>query len=114
MMLAVAMFALTLSTLRVSAADDSPKVIEVHAKKFEFVPAEITLKKGVPVKLKLISDDVAHSLVIKGLNVNQMMKVGDVSEITVDPAETGDFTGVCGVFCGIGHGKMKLVVHVVN
>jgi cytochrome c oxidase subunit 2 len=111
---AVPMFALLLSTIRVTAADDSPQTIEIHAKKFEFVPAEITLKKGVPVKLKLISDDVAHSLVIKGLNVNQMMKAGDVSEITVTPAETGDFNGVCGVFCGVGHGKMKLVVHVVN
>jgi cytochrome c oxidase subunit 2 len=114
MLLAVPMFALLLSTIRVTAADDSPQVIEIHAKKFEFVPAEITLKKGVPVKLKLISDDVAHSLVIKGLNVNQVMKAGEPAEITVTPTETGDFKGDCGVFCGVGHGKMKFVAHVVN
>jgi cytochrome c oxidase subunit 2 len=107
---AVAFIALMLSTIRVTAAEQE---IEIHAKKFEFVPAEITLKQGVPVKLKLVSDDVEHSLVIAGLGVKQDMKVGQPAEITVTPTATGDFKGDCGVFCGIGHGKMHLIVHVV-
>ena len=41
--------ALMVPACRTKAADaGTPKVIEVHAKKYEFVPAEVTLTKGVP------------------------------------------------------------------
>ena len=40
------------------------RTIEIHARRYVFSPAEITLKKGETVKLRLISDDVAHSLVV--------------------------------------------------
>jgi cytochrome c oxidase subunit II len=72
------------------------------------------LKKGVPVRLKLVSDDVLHSIVISGLHINETMQAGGTSEIMVTPTDTGDFKGVCGKFCGTGHGKMVLTVHVVN
>ncbi len=111
--LLAAVFTLIAPADRLTAADADPQVIEIHAKKYEFVPAEITLKKGVPVKLKLASDDVLHSIVISGLHINELMKVGEVSEIAVTPTETGDFKGVCGKFCGAGHGKMLFTVHVV-
>ena len=92
----------------------STPVIEVHAKRYAFVPAEITLKKGQTVKLELISDDVIHSLVIDGLHLKVRMPPGQKVEASVTPQQTGDFKGKCGVFCGSGHGKMTLTVHVVN
>ncbi len=90
------------------------KTIEVHAKKFEFVPAEITVTKGHPVKLELISDDVAHSLRIDPLDLNVRMPAGEKVETTITPAQTGDFKGRCGVYCGFGHGKMYFTIHVVD
>jgi cytochrome c oxidase subunit II len=99
------------STCRLTASD-APKVIEIHAKRFEFVPSEIKLIRGVPVKLRLLSDDVDHSLVIPELQVNEMIRVGEVSEVLVTPSEAGEFKGVCGKFCGSGHGRMRLSVHV--
>lgn len=90
------------------------KTIEIHGKKFDFVPAEIALQKGVPVKLELTSDDVAHSLVVPALGINGVMKKGEMTDVSVTPTETGDFPGRCGKFCGMGHKKMHFVVHVVN
>ena len=45
-----------------SRAQSASHRIEIVAKRFEFTPADITLKKGVPVVLVLISKDVAHGV----------------------------------------------------
>lgn len=90
------------------------RTIQIEAKKFKFDPAEITLKKGQPVKLELTSDDVEHSLVVPGLGIDGIMKKGETTDVMVTPMETGEFKGKCGKFCGLGHGKMHFVVHVVE
>lgn len=92
----------------------SARTITIHAKKFEFIPAEITLTKGQPVKLELTSDDVEHSLVVPDLGINGIMNKGVVTNVMVTPAQVGDFKGKCGKYCGSGHNKMRFVVHVVN
>ena len=98
-----------------AAKEASPRVVIVHASRFSFSPAEITLKKGEPVSFQLISDDVSHSLVVRGIKVNlRNPKPNEVSEITVTPEQAGDFKGACGVFCGSGHGTMSLTVHVLD
>ncbi len=51
--------AATAATLRVDA-NEGPRTVVVSAKRFEFSPKEITLKKGEPVKLQLTTDDVTH------------------------------------------------------
>ena len=91
-----------------------PPMIEVHANRYAYAPAEITVKKGEPVTLELISDDVAHSLRIDRLNVNTRMPVGKKVETTFTPEQTGDFKGRCGVYCGKGRGDMFFMVHVVD
>jgi cytochrome c oxidase subunit 2 len=87
-------------------------VIEIHAKRFSFEPAEITVKKGETVKIHLVSDDVPHSLLIKGLGVNQQVSKGHPADITFTASDAGDFPGQCGRFCGSGHGSMLFTVHV--
>jgi cytochrome c oxidase subunit 2 len=88
------------------------RTIEIHAKRFAFQPAEITLQKGETVTLRLFSDDVPHSLVIKDLGVNREVSKGKEEDVTVTPDKAGDFRGKCGRFCGSGHGSMALMVHV--
>ncbi len=97
-----------------SAAPVATRTISIEAKKFEFIPAEITLKKGETVQLVLTSEDTHHSLLVKDLGINGDMKKGVVTNVTVTPQEVGDFKGRCGVFCGMGHSKMHFVVHVMN
>jgi len=88
------------------------RTIEVHVKRFAFSPNEITIKKGETVDLKLVSEDVNHSLVIEGLNIKLKTSKGHPAGITLTPQTPGDFRGKCGTFCGSGHGTMTFTVHV--
>jgi cytochrome c oxidase subunit 2 len=95
-------------------AAESVRTITVHAKRYKFLPAEITVSKGEPVRLILISDDVDHGLAVKDLGIRADMPKGKRVEVTVTPDQAGDFKGTCSRFCGAGHGSMKFVVHVVD
>src|ERR1700742_1315374 len=97
-----------------SSAPDSPKRIEVSVKKFAYTPSEVTLKKGEPVVLALTSDDVAHGLKFKELNLNTKFDKGKPGELAFTPDKVGDFVGHCSVFCGSGHGSMTLTLHVTD
>lgn len=93
---------------------EAVRAITVHAKQYAFLPAEITVYKGEPVKLILISDDVGHGLAVIGLGISADMPKGQPVEVTVTPEDDGDFPGRCSRFCGAGHREMKFVVHVVD
>ena len=95
-------------------AQDSPRRIEITAKQFSFEPSEITVKKGEPVVLVIKSADVAHGLRFRELNLNVKVDKGGTAELPFTADKTGDFVGQCSVFCGSGHGGMKMTMHVVN
>lgn len=95
-------------------AQTGPRMVELDAKRFSYVPGEITLKKGEPVVLILKSEDVAHGLRVRELNLDVKVKAGGTAEVQFTPAKTGDFMAHCSVFCGSGHGSMVLKIHVVN
>jgi len=95
-------------------AQQAPRRIEVTAKRFDFAPGEITLKKGEPVVLVLKSMDVPHGVRFKELGIETKVNKGQSSELAFTPNKTGDFIGHCAVFCGAGHGKMALTIHVVE
>jgi cytochrome c oxidase subunit 2 len=95
-------------------AADAPKRIDVVAKRFEYIPAEITLKKGEPVVLVLKSQDVAHGLKFKELNLQTDISKDGTSELAFKPDKVGDFVGHCSHFCGSGHGSMILTLHVTE
>ena len=93
-------------------AQAATHAIEIHAKRFSFTPSEITVQKGETVKLTLISDDVTHKLVIPDFQVRQEVSKGHPAEVTFVANKAGDFHGMCGHFCGSGHGSMTFTVHV--
>ena len=95
-----------------ATAGEEPRTIAITAKRFEFVPATITLKKGETVKLLVKSEDVTHGLFLRPLKIDTDLTPGEVQEITVTPQTAGTFTAICHHFCGAGHGGMKLTVIV--
>ena len=101
----------TTSTVGGQAA---PKTINLTAHRFTYDPDEITLKKGEPVVLVVKSQDVPHGLRIKELNVDLKIPAHGTAQAQFTPDKTGDFVGQCTVFCGSGHGSMKITVHVVE
>ena len=108
----LAMCSLTLSGF--SPAPDGPRRIDVSVKRFAYTPAEITVKKGEPVVLVLTTEDVAHGLKFKELDLNAKVEKGKPAELAFTPDKVGDFVGHCSVFCGSGHGSMTLTLHVTD
>jgi cytochrome c oxidase subunit II len=94
---------------------ESPKRIEIIAKKFTYEPDAITLKKGQPVVLVMRSVDVTHGLKVDELNITTRdIKKSRETDIQLTPQQTGHFVGQCANFCGTGHGEMKLQIDVVE
>jgi cytochrome c oxidase subunit II len=96
------------------AAEQAGRVIEVHAHRFAFEPASITIHRGETVHLRLLSDDVPHSLLIRELGINEEATRSHPGEIVFTAPQAGDFAGRCGRFCGTGHGHMIFSVHVTE
>ncbi len=109
-----ALFAIFVLTGQYFHAQDAPRRIEITAKRFDFTPGDITLKKGVPVVIVFTSEDVPHGVKFKELNVTVSAKKGETKEIAFTPDKVGDFVGQCSVFCGSGHGSMKMTLHVTE
>ena len=91
-----------------------PKVIEISAKKYEFSPSQITLKKGEPVILRLMSADRIHGFMSRPLKIDTDITPGKAADVAVTPATAGNFTVICDHYCGTGHGNMKMKVAVVE
>jgi cytochrome c oxidase subunit II len=95
-----------------ASAGSAVRTVTVHAVRYEFDPAEITLKKGETVQLVFIADDVAHGIAIDGLGVDVDLPKHKPQAITITPAQVGDFDGECSKYCGTGHSDMTFTVHV--
>ncbi len=90
------------------------EVIKITAKRFEYNPKEITLKKGVPVILEFTSLDRLHGFKCPALGIRTDIKPGEVARVPVTPQKVGDFEFHCDNFCGVGHGNMAGMIHVVE
>lgn len=102
------------SALSIAAQANEPQVIKITAKKFAYNPAEITLKKGVPVVLEFTSLDRLHGFKCPALGIRTDIKPGQVAKVSLTPQKVGDFEFHCDNFCGGGHGNMKGIIHVVE
>jgi cytochrome c oxidase subunit II len=90
------------------------RVIHITAKKFEFSPDSITLKKGEPVVFEISSEDRKHGFSLRAFGVRSDVLPGKVSRIRFTPDKTGKFTFSCDVFCGEGHEEMTGTVVVTE
>ncbi len=106
----VAIFAAVLSFRAEAAA--GPRVVTITAKRFEFSPNQITLKRGETVKLQLKSEDVTHGFFMRALAIDSDITPGETTELTLTPQIAGKFTTICDHFCGAGHGNMKMTIVV--
>ena len=110
--LALLLLLVPVMTARAADGAEESRTIVITAKRFEFVPSTITLKKGETVKLVVTSEDVTHGLFIRPLKIDTDLTPGETQQITVTPQTAGTFTAICHHFCGAGHGNMKLTVVV--
>lgn len=96
------------------AAQPAEQVVKILAKKFDYTPNQITLKKGVPVVLEFISTDVMMGFNLPGLGVRTDIVPGQVARVRIVPDKVGTFTFFCDIFCGSGHEDMTGTFTVVE
>jgi cytochrome c oxidase subunit II len=90
------------------------RVINVTAKQFEYIPATIDVKKGVPVRIVLTSEDVTHGFAIDAFKINVSVEKGKQTIIDFTPDKAGTYEYYCTVFCGFGHMGMRGRMNVLE
>lgn len=88
------------------------RIVEITARRFEFTPSEVVLKRGETATLRLRSLDVVHGFFQKALGIDLEIEPGRVAEVTLTPQVPGRYLTICDHFCGSGHGNMKLSIVV--
>ena len=96
------------------AAQPPEQVIKIAAKKFDYTPNRITLKKGVPVVLEFTSTDVLMGFNVPDLGARTDIVPGQVARARIVPDKVGTFTFFCDIFCGSGHENMTGTITVVE
>jgi len=116
-LLIVGAFSLVLVTLSsqsmlAQTQPSQPTEIDIKARRFEFEPRAITLRKGQPAKLSITSEDVDHGFAIEEFGINVKIPAKQTKVVEFTPDRTGHFQIRCTVYCGEDHENMtaELVV----
>ena len=105
--LMIMMFIMSLA-MNSLAEDQAGQVIKIKAKKFEYSPNEIRIKKGVPVILEFTSLDRVHGFTVPGLGgIRATIEPGKVTRVRIVAPKTGTYEFHCDIFCGDGHEDMN-------
>jgi cytochrome c oxidase subunit 2 len=98
-----------LAVLGVLAQDTTPGAskIEMTAKKYEFSPNIVRVKKGDHVRLVITALDRAHGFKIDDFQIDRKLPKGEAVTIDFTADRSGTFPIQCSEFCGLGHKKMK-------
>src|SRR5437763_15109221 len=89
------------------AAAPSETVVQVVAKRFDYTPNVIKLKKGVPVVLELTTKDVVMGFSVPDFHCRADILPDKVARLRIVPDNTGTFSLVCDICCGTGHEDME-------
>jgi cytochrome c oxidase subunit 2 len=89
------------------SAAQTPKVIKVTVKKFEYSPATLELKKGEPVVLELTTLDRLHGFSSPDLDLHADVTPNKTVRVDFTPTKAGTFPFLCDIFCGTGHTEVK-------
>lgn len=88
--------------------------VSLQAKRFDYTPETITVKKGQPVELTLTALDRVHGFQSPGLNLKAEIWPDKTTVLTFTPDKAGTFELHCDVFCGEGHEGMAGKIIVVE
>jgi len=105
--LAIVLFIGAASLVLAKSKDQGERVVPIKVKRFQYMPNEVTLKKGVPVVLELKSLDVAHGFNLPDLGVRADVLPGQTARVRIVPKQTGRFLFHCDIFCGTGHEDLE-------
>ena len=90
-----------------SAQTAEPRVIDIVAKRYEFVPSTIDVVQGERVRLVVTSGDGFHGFGIEEFDVSTEIPRGETVTIEFTPDVAGEFPILCTEYCGEGHEDMR-------
>jgi cytochrome c oxidase subunit 2 len=102
-----ATIALLSAVALVALAQSESNEVKVTAKKFEFSPSAVHVKKGDHVKLVITAADHDHGFKLDAFQIDQLLKKGEATTVEFTADRAGTFPFECSHFCGMGHKKMK-------
>ena len=81
--------------------------IKITARKYDFAPDFVRVKKGDRVKLVITALDRDHGIKIEAFHIDQKLPKGEPVAVEFVADQAGTFLFQCSQFCGLGHKKMK-------
>lgn len=93
----------------------TPKIVQVTAERFAFVPSEITVDEGTLVELRISSDDTSHGFRLVGpadINIQIPKRGRGDIRVMIAATEPGTYAFECSRVCGAGHGFMRGTLRV--
>jgi len=90
-----------------AVAATAERVIPVVAKKFEFVPKEIRVRRGETVILQLSAPEVPMGFNLADFRQRVDIVPGKTATLRYTADKAGSFVFLCDVFCGTGHEDMS-------
>ena len=103
---------------------DNALTVEVigHQWWFEYVYPEygittaniMVIPAGMPVELKLTSEDVLHNFWVPQLAGKRYLVTGQETYLNLEADQPGEYWGQCAEFCGLSHALMRARVVAVD
>jgi cytochrome c oxidase subunit 2 len=92
--------------------------VEVHARVAEaggWMPGNLTVAAGEPLRLRLVSDDVVHGFALGQSSVPPLeLAPGQVVEADLTFDRPGTYVYYCTRWCGLGHWRMRGTITVTG
>ncbi|HXD07368.1 MAG TPA: cupredoxin domain-containing protein [Burkholderiaceae bacterium] len=88
-------------------AHAQPRVIQVVARKFVFLPAELKLSAGESVVLEITAPEVVMGYSVPQLGTRVDVVPGQVARLPLNVSKPGTYDVVCDIYCGDGHEGMS-------
>jgi cytochrome c oxidase subunit 2 len=89
------------------------RVIPVIARRFVWIPDEITVKRNETIQLEFTATEVVMGFYCPELNLRTVIIPGQKPSVRWTADKPGRFDFVCDVFCGDGHEGMAGRIVVV-
>jgi heme/copper-type cytochrome/quinol oxidase subunit 2 len=81
--------------------------IRVTARKYEFIPKVIKVKRGDHIRLVVTALDRNHGFKLEAFRIDLNLTKGKAVAVEFTADLAGTFPFECSHFCGLGHQKMK-------
>ena len=78
----------------------------ILSQQYLFTPREIRVPAGSTVNFYITSIDVQHGFKLQDTNINMQIVPGQVSKLTAEFDDPGEYPYICHEYCGIAHAAM--------